>query len=76
MVSEMFTDKGRDKVVAVVVSFLHPQGEWKVPRCTGRFQIPWVQLVGKKLVIAALIDQQRNRRRTHLYQFGGIVGTP
>jgi len=54
---EMFADKGGDKVVAVIVTFLHAQRERNIARATGCLQVLRVQLLGQEFVRRALIDQ-------------------
>ena len=57
MIRKMLADKGGDKVIAVVVSFLHAKGQGKIRFTTGGFQILGIELIGEKLITCAMIDE-------------------
>ena len=58
VVGQVFADEGGDEVVAVVISFLHAQGQRDAPFLTGSLQVGRVELVGEEFVTGPLVDQQ------------------
>jgi hypothetical protein len=58
MVIKMFTNKRRNKKIAVVVARLHSQSQGMTRGFAGSSQKFWPQLHGKKFVVRTLVHQQ------------------
>jgi len=59
MIGQVLADEGGDEVVAVILAFLHAQGEGAALLGIGRLQVLGIAPFGKKFVGGALVDQRR-----------------
>ncbi len=56
MIGQVLADERGDKMVAVIIAFLHAQRDRAILFCIGRLQILREQLLSQELIISALID--------------------
>jgi hypothetical protein len=73
---ELVGHEGRDEVVAVVVTLLHPQGQGDAGSAAGVGQQLRAELLGQEIVRLALVDQQVGQARAVLDQRDRVVTAP
>jgi hypothetical protein len=69
VVGDVIRHEGLDEVVAVVIARLHPELELLAARLADNRKILGVELLGQKLVLVALVDENRSLSRPKTTQF-------